>query len=431
MPVHSIRVGSTGEPWTCAVIGVAADFIPKYAGGPGAVLSYLASAFEADGDPGMLAVGFREYSVAQPPFVKGVLQKLGGVWPAATLYLQVKNVIQNLYRYLSSMTPLLGKARILHGHDIYAFQALQQFRGHHGKLQGPKSTLVLSMHGPGSFSRELGQKYEVSWPNKPGLWILHHFEMPALEACDVLVTPSRGAFELLNRDFMAAGIDTGKWRNKLKIIHNGIPDTQPQVDISELGQELRRAHNLSEQDFLIFSAGRLIRDRGFEVILQMASAMREKVPHLYNRSLFAIAGSGPDESQLIHLAGKLECQDRVRFLGYRDDVDRWLAVADIVISLSHRAAFDLFVLEAMRQGKPVVATDVGGNREILEDCGILVPPGKVDAALDALLGVLNSPEERRVLAAAARQRFERLFTIKHMAAAYKHFYEGLMRGDAD
>ena len=105
----------------------------------------------------------------------------------------------------------------------------------------------------------------------------------------------------------------------------------------------------------------------------------------------------------------------------RSDVPSFLAAMDVCVCSSLSEGMSNAILEAMSAGKPVVATAVGGNPELVEDgtTGYLVPPGDADAMADALGKLLADPEEARRMGACGRARVEREFGIVKMVDRYE------------
>jgi glycosyltransferase involved in cell wall biosynthesis len=116
------------------------------------------------------------------------------------------------------------------------------------------------------------------------------------------------------------------------------------------------------------------------------------------------------------LATKLGIAARVRFLGYLGDQAATLAGAQIFALSSHSEAFPRSILEAMRAGLPVVASDVGGVGEAVHDnvSGVLVPAGDAKAFARALAGLVESRAQRQLLGAAARLIYEEQFGFQRM-----------------
>lgn len=141
-----------------------------------------------------------------------------------------------------------------------------------------------------------------------------------------------------------------------------------------------------------------------------------------------LIGDGPMRGELEALVAAKGLDDSVRFLGRRDDVAAILSSVDCVVHPSLQEGFSNAILEAMAMGKPVVATDVGGNREAVVDgeTGYLVPPADPDAMAGAILRILADPERLAEFGAAGRQRVEQHFSIARMIRAYEVVYEDLL-----
>lgn len=119
--------------------------------------------------------------------------------------------------------------------------------------------------------------------------------------------------------------------------------------------------------------------------------------------------------------------ERVHFTGNRPDVPDFIDAFDVSVLSSDFEGTPLFVFESMAQGKPVVATAVGGLREVLEDgrSGVLVPPQDPPALARALEALLRDPARREAIAAAGRERLED-FTIERAAQRFASLYEELL-----
>ena len=149
----------------------------------------------------------------------------------------------------------------------------------------------------------------------------------------------------------------------------------------------------------VFAAGRLTTQKGFGVLIDAAARWQGRDP----APVLAIAGEGP-------LAGELGAQARaagvtVRFLGRRADVPALMAVADVVVVPSLWEGQPLVLQEALRAGRPVVASRAGGIPDLTgEDGALLVPPGDATALAGAVLTILDDAAAAARLAAAATER---------------------------
>ena len=153
----------------------------------------------------------------------------------------------------------------------------------------------------------------------------------------------------------------------------------------------------------VFAAGRLTAQKGFSVLIDAATRWQRRDPP----PVLAIAGEGP-------LAGELGARARaagvpVRFLGRRTDVPALMVAADVVVVPSLWEGQPLVVQEALRAGRPVVASRVGGIPELTgEDGALLVPPGDATALAGAVLTVLDDHAAAARLGAAATERAQEL-----------------------
>jgi glycosyltransferase involved in cell wall biosynthesis len=131
-----------------------------------------------------------------------------------------------------------------------------------------------------------------------------------------------------------------------------------------------------------------------------------------------LIGDGPLRPQVEALARELGISSRIRFHGVCGDVAEKLAAAQVFILLSLWEGFPLTILEAMRAGLPVVATDVGGVKEAVADGsnGFLIPRGDVEKFCERLTELLEKPELRVRMGLSARDEFAKRFTFDKMLA---------------
>jgi glycosyltransferase involved in cell wall biosynthesis len=171
---------------------------------------------------------------------------------------------------------------------------------------------------------------------------------------------------------------------------------------------------------VILAAGRLAEQKGLDTLLAAATRwqQREPVP------LLAIAGEGPLAAELIATARRTGVD--LVLLGQRDDVPALLAAADVVVVPSRWEARALIVQEAMRAGRPIVASRVGGIPDLTGvDAAILVPPGDADQLATAVLAVLDDRDLAAGLSASARARARTLPTPADAVTAVVAVYQGL------
>src|SRR5262249_45156358 len=143
-----------------------------------------------------------------------------------------------------------------------------------------------------------------------------------------------------------------------------------------------------------------------------------------------LAGEGPRKSALEARAQALGLGDRVRFLGARDDVADLMEAADLFALSSEREGLPMTVIEAMRAGRALVSTRVGGTPEVSGEgeTGTLVPIGGAGALARAMLDLLQDPVRRAAFGAAGRARWRERFTAERMVRATESLYRAELAG---
>jgi len=191
----------------------------------------------------------------------------------------------------------------------------------------------------------------------------------------------------------------------------GIPNGVPEVDAEH-----------PERPFegpIVGSLGRLSDQKAYEVLVQALAELPA--------ASLVLVGDGPERARIESLAAELGVADRLLITGWREDAACWLAAFDVFALPSLYEGLPLAVLEAMRAGVPVVATDVGSVAEAVvpEETGLLVQPGDTRAFVGGLRRLLDDPELRRRMGQRGRERALERFTIERRAAEFERLYEDL------
>jgi glycosyltransferase involved in cell wall biosynthesis len=173
---------------------------------------------------------------------------------------------------------------------------------------------------------------------------------------------------------------------------------------------------------VVLAVARLAPQKGLDVLIEAAARWRDRDP----QPRTAIVGAGPLAAALHAQASQAGAD--VVLLGARDDVPALLAAADLVVVPSRWEARALIIQEAMRAGRPVVATRVGGTLELTgADGAILVPPEDPAALADAVVAVLDDPALASRLGAVAQQRSVRFPSQQDAIRAALAIYARLTR----
>jgi glycosyltransferase involved in cell wall biosynthesis len=172
---------------------------------------------------------------------------------------------------------------------------------------------------------------------------------------------------------------------------------------------------------LAIALGRLHPNKGFDVLLTAVA----KVPGLY----LWLAGEGPLRAALKRQASSLGIEERVRFLGWRQDVGALLAAADMLVCSSRREPLGNTIIEAWAARKPVVACAATGPAELIEHdtTGLLVPVDDATALAEALRGLVQDKARAAALAEAGHAVFEAQFSEPRVVARYRAFLDTVAR----
>jgi glycosyltransferase involved in cell wall biosynthesis len=154
----------------------------------------------------------------------------------------------------------------------------------------------------------------------------------------------------------------------------------------------------------------------------------KKVAAVCPKARFLLVGDGILRSSLQAAASALQLDKVVTFAGSRADIPELLSMTDISVLPSHSEGMSNSILESMAMSKPVLATNVGGNSQLVVDgvTGILVPPQDPEAMAAGLLELLNDPQRAWKMGQEGRKRVEADFDICVTAGKMEELYETLL-----
>jgi glycosyltransferase involved in cell wall biosynthesis len=175
---------------------------------------------------------------------------------------------------------------------------------------------------------------------------------------------------------------------------------------------------------VIVAAGRLSPEKGFAVLVEAAGRVAAANPGVG----FVLFGDGILRKDLENRIRNVGLVGSFVLAGFRDDLDRILPFADLLVQSSYTEGLPNVVLEAFAAGVPVVATAVGGTPEVVEDgvSGVLVQPGDTAGLAEGILGVLARDGQRREMGRRGRECVRQHFTFAAQAAAYQKLFAELV-----
>lgn len=183
-------------------------------------------------------------------------------------------------------------------------------------------------------------------------------------------------------------------RNKLKIINNGSPDVKNQYPATK------------SNTFTFCSTNRLVTDKGINEMITAFKRFHKKHPH----SELVLVGNGPEED---HFKALARDEPSIVFTGFQSDPLSFVAASDVLLQPTYHEGFSISILESFMMEKPVIATSVGGNVEMVQDneTGLLIPAKNSDSLCEAMERLYGDSKLRSRLARNARAQYEKKFVF--------------------
>ena len=235
-------------------------------------------------------------------------------------------------------------------------------------------------------------------------------------AVDGVVAISGGVADSL----AAAGVD----RARVTVVHSGVDCERFRPPTSDERADARGALGISDTDFVISAVGALEQRKGHRYLIEAIGAITAS-----GRFKCFIAGQGSIHKVLQGEIAVIRGLERIKLLGRIDDPRELLWASDVFAMPSLKEGLGVAALEAMASALPVVASEVGGLREVVEDgrSGIVVPPANAGAIAAAIRRLAESAELRSQMSAAARARAVENYSMETMAARTLALYRECVR----
>ncbi len=232
-------------------------------------------------------------------------------------------------------------------------------------------------------------------------WVHHLANIAAFRSSARIIVNSMEVREYIARHYHAM-------RTRIDVVYNGV-DTQ----------RFRPAAETPSGPPTVVTVGRIVAQKNPLLFIEAAARVRRLIPHMR----FAIVGDGPLREAVQERARQLGLDGSLDLLGERDDVERILPRAAMFWLTSSWEGLPNAVMEAMACGLPVVATDVGGTRELFAsgEEGFLVRPNAVEDFVHYGLTIMRGEQLRAAMGQAARRRAEQ-FSLERMVAGTEAVY---------
>lgn len=253
------------------------------------------------------------------------------------------------------------------------------------RLLGVKQKIILTYHGlynPPTPSRRV---WAALFNNLP-IWIYRNV------AHTVICVSEDSRQQIIRRKVP---------ESKVVTVYNGIAE-------SVSGKKVK----MNQDEINLITCSRIDGIKGLNYLLDALAKLKSDGLRFH----YYMIGDGPELDNLKRLCSHLAMDEYVTFTGYKNNVDEWLNGADIFVIPSLQENHSIAVLEAMRAGKAIIATKVGGNGESLrnEVDGLLIKPCDVESLYEALKRLIHDEELRDRLSFSAKKRFMEKFTVDVM-----------------
>ena len=211
---------------------------------------------------------------------------------------------------------------------------------------------------------------------------------------------------------------------KNHLVAQGVKPERISVVYNAYGAKAAQQARKPESFPVLGTVARVTPLKGIEDAIRAVAILKEDFPNV----TYCVVGDGNGLEACKALAAELGIADRVKFVGYRKDIETYLAQMDLFVFPSLKEGMGIALVEAMANGLATVATKVGGIPEVITpDCGILVPPQSQTDLAKAISALLHDKDMREAMEAAAKHRAETVFGVEAMRLATDQVYRNLIK----
>jgi len=228
-----------------------------------------------------------------------------------------------------------------------------------------------------------------------------------------IMTPANKAIIAVCNKGKELMIENGIPGSKIKVIFNGVI---PSGDMpAAKGNHIRKEFGISDNEFVILTLARFAPEKGLAFLVKSIAKLKEITDQDFK---CMIVGDGPLFDEIKQLITELRLEDCIILTGYRTDAEDIVKASDLFInSASGNEALSFAILEAMDKGLPVIATDVGGNSDIVNqkhDCGILVQYGDELGMANAINTIMSNRQLYDKYSKNAIKTIHEVFNLKNI-----------------
>ncbi len=228
-------------------------------------------------------------------------------------------------------------------------------------------------------------------------------------------------------------VHNGYPSKKIKVVYNGVEtqenEYQGQNELAQLAVpiDLKEQLGIDKDTFVITTVARISSEKGIELLIDSAKELEAMTSQKF---AFVIAGDGDLMPEMKKRVRDKNLENKVFFVGYRSDLEKIFSCADLYVCPSKTEAMSFSILEAMRSGLCVVATNVGGNPEIITEennCGCLVPYGNALALASEIKRFSEDRPLREKCSENAKRAVCKTFNLDKTAIDTLEIYKKILK----
>jgi glycosyltransferase involved in cell wall biosynthesis len=261
---------------------------------------------------------------------------------------------------------------------------------------------------------------------RPCVCHIRHFE--SLGWFDRRLAALVSRFIYISEAVQKSHLQSGVPCRKGLVVYNGLD--VPSFVMALDAEKGRRSFDLGPDDLVVGMVGRLDAWKGYEVFIRAMAQVKDKVPQVKGIVVGEVAAENPGYLDVLRtLRNDLALAGRVEFSGFRMDIPVVMSALDIlVLASTSPEPFGRVLIEAMAAGKPVVATDAGAAREIIEDGvqGLLVPAGDAEAMARAITDLLTHRDTAILMGQKGQNRVRERFGMQQYSDGVQSVYRELL-----
>lgn len=240
-----------------------------------------------------------------------------------------------------------------------------------------------------------------------------HFTIVFSRSVQIAIVPSQNSKIILDAET--------KIFPRVDIYYNGFSSSLTNITDKTI---INKLQELKKEYFVVGIVARI------EIQKRIDSALTilKELKRLDKNVFFVFIGDGPLEKEMIQLSNVLGIMDRLQFWGYVESAKSYLKYFDTILFTSDWEGFPLTIWEAMAAGVPIISSDVGGIKEILEKekCGLIYPKGDLDKAIKSIIELMDNNNYKTELGENGKKAIETTYNLEHFVHFFDDLYSNLI-----